>query len=239
MENAATAQPTTESTSAQLSLAQRFRGFLPVVIDVETGGFDCKTNALLEIAAVPIDIDEDGMLIPGTTVSAHVQPAEGTIVDPKSLEVTKIKLDHPLRRAVTEKEALDKVFAHIRIYMKKHECKRAILVGHNAVFDLNFVNAAVERTQHKRSPFHPFSVFDTVTLGGALFGQTVLARIAIANGMEWDGHNAHSAIYDTEQTAQIFCDALNYIAKGVGRNNELPPYITPGMDTDPNQHGNN
>lgn len=221
-----------------MTLAQRFRGFLPVVIDVETGGFDCRTNALLEIAAVPIDIDNNGMLIPGETVSAHVQPAEGTIVDPKSLEITKIKLDHPLRRAVTEKEALDKVFAHIRPYMKKHGCKRAILVGHNAVFDLNFVNAVVERTEHKRNPFHPFSVFDTVTLGGALFGQTVLARIAIANGMEWDGHNAHSAIYDTEQTAKVFCDSLNYIARSAGKTNELPPYAIPGLDTDPTHQHN-
>lgn len=214
----------TDTAPLHHSLHQRFRGFLPVVVDVETGGFDSRKHALLEIAAIPVDLDANGMLIPGATVSAHVAPAEGTEVDPKSLEITKIKLDHPLRRALSEKEALDKVFAHIRAAMKKHNCKRAILVGHNAVFDLNFVNAAVERTQHKRCPFHPFSVFDTVTLGGALWGQTVLARVAIANGMEWDGHNAHSAIYDTEQTAQVFCDALNAIARSAGKDNLLPPY---------------
>ena len=222
----------TDGDTAALTLEKRFRGFLPVVVDVETGGFDCNVNSLLEIAAVPIDISPEGLLIPGPTVSAHVEPAEGTVVDPRSLEITKIKLDHPLRMALTEKEALDKVFAHIRVAMKKHSCKRAILVGHNATFDLNFVNAAAERCQHKRNPFHPFSVFDTVTLGGALWGQTVLARIAIASGLEWDGNFAHSAIYDTEQTAHLFCEALNFIARGVGRNNELPPYSVPGLDSE-------
>ncbi len=190
-------------------MARRFRGYLPVVVDVETGGFDAARNALLEIAAVPIDLDDDGRYILGETSCAHVVPAPGLDIDPASLAVTGIKLDHPFRLAKPEKDALDHVFAPVRTAVKKHGCQRAILVGHNAHFDLGFINAAVARTGHKRNPFHPFSVFDTVTMAGMAYGQTVLARAATAAGLEWDADEAHSAVYDAEQTARLFCRIAN------------------------------
>ena len=190
-------------------MVERFRGYLPVVVDVETGGFDWNKHALLEIAAVPIDLDEHGRFVPGEVASAHIQPAPGTSIDPKSLEVTGIKVDHPLRGAVPEREGLDKVFLPVRAAAKKHGCQRAILVGHNAHFDLNFLNAAVARIEHKRNPFHPFSVFDTVTMAGLAYGQTVLARAAMAAGLGWDPGQAHSAVYDTLQTAKLFCAIAN------------------------------
>lgn len=190
-------------------LAKRFRGYLPVVVDVETGGFDWNRHALLEIAVVPIDVDEGGALVLDTPASAHVVPAPGTQIDPQSLEVTGIDLDHPFRFAKPEREALDHVFATVRAAVKKHACQRAILVGHNAHFDLNFVNAAVARSGHKRNPFHPFSVFDTVTLAGVAYGQTVLARAVQAAGFAWSSEDAHSALYDAEQTAKLFCNIVN------------------------------
>ncbi len=190
-------------------MAQRFRGYLPVVVDVETGGFDWNRHALLEIAAIPLEMGEHGLLHPGQTHSAHVIPAPGTEIDPKSLEVTGIVLDHPFRFAKPEREALDHIFAPVRAAVKKHGCQRAILVGHNAHFDLSFLNAAVARVGHKRNPFHPFSVFDTVTLAGVAYGQTVLARAAQAAGLHWDANEAHSAVYDTEQTARLFCKIVN------------------------------
>ncbi|MGV8959463.1 MAG: ribonuclease T [Stenotrophomonas sp.] len=190
-------------------MSQRFRGFLPVVVDVETGGFDWNRHALLEIAVVPLEMDGNGLLYLGETRSAHVIPAEGTEIDPKSLEITGIVLDHPFRLAKPEREALEHVFAPVRAALKKHGCQRAILVGHNAHFDLNFLNATVARCGHKRNPFHPFSVFDTVTLAGVAYGQTVLARAVQAAGFEWDAEEAHSAVYDTEQTARLFCKIVN------------------------------
>ncbi|MET0813568.1 MAG: ribonuclease T [Pseudoxanthomonas sp.] len=190
-------------------MSRRFRGYLPVVVDVETGGFDWNRHALLEIAVVPIDLDENGAFAMGQTASAHLIPAPGTDIDPKSLEITGIVLDHPFRLAKPEKEALEHVFAPVRAAMKKHGCQRAILVGHNAHFDLNFLNAAVARSGHKRNPFHPFSVFDTVTMAGMAYGQTVLARAIQAAGMEWNADDAHSAVYDTEQTARLFCKIAN------------------------------
>lgn len=194
-----------------IPMMRRFRGYLPVVVDVETGGFDWNRHALLEIACVPIEMDENGRLYPGQTASAHVIPAPGTDIDPKSLEITGIVLDHPFRFAKEEKAALDHVFAPVRAAVKKYGCQRAILVGHNAHFDLNFLNAAIARTAHKRNPFHPFSVFDTVTLAGVAYGQTVLARAAQAAGLEWSATEAHSAVYDTEQTARLFCKITNEV----------------------------
>ena len=190
-------------------MKQRFRGFLPVAVDVETGGFDWNRHALLEIAVVPIDLDESGRYVCGETASAHLEPAPGTEIDPISLEVTGIRLDHPFRLAKPERAALDHVFAAVRTAVRKHECQRAILLGHNAHFDLNFVNAAVARSGHKRNQFHPFSVFDTVSLAGVAYGQTVLARAVQASGDTWNSDEAHSAVYDAEKTARLFCTIAN------------------------------
>lgn len=188
---------------------KRFRGFLPVVVDVETGGFNEQTDALLQIAAVLLDFDEQGQLISSDTHTCHVTPFEGANLEPKSLEINGIDPDHPLRMAISEKQALPKIFKPIREALKRSNCKRAILVGHNANFDLKFINAAAQRTGIKRNPFHLFSTFDTVSLAGLAYGQTVLSRAAQAAGLEWDNNEAHSAIYDAEMTARLFCKIVN------------------------------
>jgi len=192
-------------------MSQRFRGFLPVVVDVETGGFNEVTDALLQIAAVLIDIDEQGQFYCCETVSCHVTPFAGANLDPKSMEVNGIDVHHPFRLAVDEKQALPKIFKPVREAIKQHACNKAILVGHNAHFDLKFINVAAARAGIKRNPFHPFSTFDTVTLAGLAYGQTVLARSIKSAGMEWDPNEAHSAIYDAEMTAMLFCKILNDI----------------------------
>lgn len=190
-------------------MAQRFRGFLPVVVDVETGGFNATTDALLEIAAVILEMDDDGTLRRGSTHAVQVQPFAGANIERAALEVNKIDPDHPLRMAVTEPEALSRIFRPVRQAVSEMGCTRAVLVGHNAHFDLSFINAAVARCNIKRNPFHPFSVFDTATLSGALLGQTVLARALEAAALPYDASEAHSAIYDTERTADLFCLLLN------------------------------
>lgn len=190
-------------------IARRFRGFLPVVVDLETGGFDCQEHALLEMAGCPIEMTDEGVVRPGPTVAVHVEPFPGSKLDPKSMEITGIIPDHPLRQAVDEKVALQTFCQPVREAMKAAGCGRAILVGHNPSFDLGFLNAAIARTGYKRSPFHPFSSFDTATLGGLAFGQTVLARATRAAGIDWDANEAHSAIYDVEKTAALFCAIVN------------------------------
>ena len=191
------------------AIAKRFRGYLPVVIDIETGGFDAKRDALLEIAAVIIRMDDSGRLTPEKARFCHVQPFPGAHLDPKALEFNHIDPYHPFRQAIPENEALQQIFAPIRKAVKQSDCTRAILVGHNAFFDLAFLRAAVERTGHKRDPFHPFSTIDTVSLAALAYGQTVLARAVQSAGLEWDAEEAHSAIYDTERTAALFCTIVN------------------------------
>ncbi len=182
---------------------------MPVVVDLETGGFNSATDALLEIAAVLVDFDDAGNLQIVSSERCHVQAFEGANIEPASLEVNGIDPNHPLRPAIPEKDALQRIFRSVRNQMKEVDCNRAILVGHNAHFDLGFLNAAVERTDIKRNPFHPFSVFDTATLGGVAYGQTVLARAVAAAGIEFNAKEAHSALYDAEKTAELFCGIVN------------------------------
>ena len=190
-------------------MADRFRGFLPVVVDVETGGFNCKTDALLEIAAVLLVSDEEGRLVRNETIRYHVKPFEGANMDPASLAVNGIDPDHPLRPAIDERDALQRVFREVRRAIREANCTRAILVGHNSAFDLGFLNEAIDRSAIKRNPFHPFSSFDTATLCGVAFGQTVLSRAVKAAGLEFDEESAHSAAYDAEITADVFCEVVN------------------------------
>jgi ribonuclease T len=197
------------SNSAASCMAERFRGFLPVVVDVETGGFDAEHDALLEIAAVPLAMDEGGYLQLQPTVSTHVEPFPGANLDPRSLEITGIDPGNPLRGALAERQALDHIFHVVREAVRRTGCQRAILVGHNAAFDLGFLNQAVRRCGHKRNPFHPFSCFDTVSLGGLAYGQTVLSKAVLAAGHAFDSREAHSAVYDAERTAELFCSVVN------------------------------
>ncbi|NOZ52484.1 MAG: ribonuclease T [Gammaproteobacteria bacterium] len=190
-------------------MMHRFRGFLPVVVDVETAGFNSEKDALLEIAAVTVMFDESGCLQKAETYASHVQPFPGANLDKSSLEFTGIDPHHPFRLAVSELEALKNVFNPIRQAVKSSGCSRAILVGHNPAFDLSFLKAAVNRAGIKHNPFHQFSTFDTATLAGLAFGQTVLARAIKAADIDWDSDSAHSARYDAEKTAELFCKIIN------------------------------
>jgi len=192
-----------------IPLAQRFRGYLPVIVDIETAGFNPKKNALLEIAAVIVEINSQHQLEVTERYTTHVVPFKNSELDSAALKFNGIDPHHPFRMAIDEKEALELLFKPIKLAVKRNECSRAILVGHNPAFDIAFLNAAIHRTQIKRSPFHPFSTFDTATLGGLAYQQTVLAKIARAAGLDWDNEKAHSALYDAEKTAELFCKIIN------------------------------
>ncbi len=193
----------------EIHMADRFRSFLPVVVDVETGGFNCKTDALLEIAAVIVGFDDSGELVRRETFRHHVKAFEGANIEAASLAVNGIDPYHPLRPAIDERDALGRLFREVRRAIRENNCSRAVLVGHNAHFDLGFLNEAIARAGIKRNPFHPFSCFDTATLCGVAFGQTVLSRGAKAAGFPFDEESAHSAAYDAEITADVFCEVVN------------------------------
>lgn len=198
-----------ETPAIKANFKERFRGFMPVIIDVETGGFNAKTDALLEIAAVTLDMDDAGKLVVDQVCSYHTEPFEGANVEQSALDFTGIDLDSDSRIAVPEHIALAEVFLSIRRKVKQYECNRAIMVAHNAHFDLNFVNAAAERCDIKRNPFHPFSCFDTATLAGLAFGHTVLAKACELAKIEFSNREAHTAAYDALKTAELFCLIVN------------------------------
>lgn len=192
-----------------VSFKNRFRGFLPVVVDVETGGLSPQTDALLEIAAVMININAEGVLSVGETHSCHVTPFEGSILDPKSLEINRIDPYHPFRFAVKEPQALTHIFQPIEEAIKAQNCQRAVLVGHNSWFDLAFLLAAIKRCKVKNHPFHSFTSLDTATLSALCFGETVLQKALKKASIKFDPNEAHSAIYDAQVTAELFCYIFN------------------------------
>ena len=191
-------------------LSDRFRKFLPVIVDVETGGFNEKTDALLEVAAIRIEMNDDGMLVPGAQFADHILPFEGARCEEAALKVNGIQDPyHPLRKARPEKEVLNDLFELVGQWTEEQQCTRAILVGHNAFFDHKFLFEAARRCGIEQPPFHSFSTLDTVTVGACVYGETVLSKVAIAAGIKWEDNRAHSAIYDAEATALIFCHACN------------------------------
>lgn len=190
-------------------ISGRFRGFLPVVVDIESGGFNARTDALLEVAVVILAMDESGKLFIKESMSKNIDPFPGAIVEKSALEFTGIDLFDPERLSEEEGDALRQLFQPIRREVSKTACTRAVMVGHNAHFDLGFINAAMHRSQIKRNPFHPFSCFDTSTLAGLAFGQTVLAKACQAAGIEFNNKEAHSALYDALRTAELFCTIVN------------------------------
>lgn len=189
-------------------IKQRFRGFLPVVVDVETAGVEPNKHALLEVCIVLIRINEQGNFIRTESYFEHIVPFKDAVLDADSLAFNQIDPYQPLRFAVEEKLALQNLFAPINTALRETQCQRAVLVGHNAWFDLLFIKEAVKRTGLK-SPFHAFTCFDTATLAGLIYGQTVLAKAAKAAGIPFNVSEAHSAIYDAEKTADLFCAMLN------------------------------
>jgi len=198
-----------DQESEPSGLVKRFRGYLPIVIDVECGGFNNQTDAILEIAAVTVGMDEHGILEPEDTWFYRVEPFPGANLEDSALKFTGIDPFHPLRIAHKEPEVFREMFKNIRKKMKSEHCTRAILVGHNAHFDQGFVNAAAERNNLKRNPFHPFSNLDTASLSALAFGQTVLSRACECAGIDFNNEEAHSARYDAEKTAELFCHIVN------------------------------
>ena len=189
--------------------AKRFRGFLPVVVDVETSGLNSATDAMLEIAVVTLGMDKQGNLFPDQTFAYHVEPFIGAHIDPVAMEINKINLETPLRYAIPEQQALHSIFLKIEELLVKTGCQRGVWVGHNAWFDLAFIQAAIKRSNLLKVPFHSFTTFDTATLAAVALGETVLARAVRAANIEFDVSQAHAATYDAERTAELFCYIVN------------------------------
>jgi len=191
-------------------MAQRFRGFLPVVIDVETGGLNPETDALLELAAITLTMDDQGHIQPDTKYYTHIKPFDQANIEESSRSFLGYDPHSALRYAIEEQQMWNQLLPDINETLKKHKCQRAILVGHNAFFDLGFIKASLKRCGYKKDPFHSFTTLDTASLAGLVYGQTVLAKACRAAGIDFDNDEAHSAEYDTEKTTELFCNIINY-----------------------------
>ncbi|WP_371192845.1 ribonuclease T [Glaciecola sp. SC05] len=191
------------------TLAQRFRGYFPVVIDIETAGFNAQTDAILEIAAITLKMNHSGELVIDSVFHEHVEPFEGANIEKAAIDFNGIDPFCALRGALPEDEVFKSLCKHIRKEQKEADCQRSVIVAHNATFDQSFVNAALARENIKRSPFHPFVSFDTTSLAALTVGQTVLIKACEAAGIEFKPSEAHSALYDTQKTAELFCYMVN------------------------------
>jgi ribonuclease T len=191
------------------SIKTRFGNYLPIVVDLETSGVNPLKDAILEIAAVVVTMDEKNKLQPSDLFACHVMPFEGAHIDPAALAINRIDPYHPFRFAIDEKKALNDLFNFVADAVDKAQCHRALLVGHNAHFDLSFIQATMRRCKFKKSPFHAFTCFDTATLAGVVFGKTILAKALQQAKIPFDKNEAHSAIYDAKRTAELFCYISN------------------------------
>ncbi len=219
-----------------MSIAQRFRGFLPVIVDVETAGFDNKLNALLEIGACFVDFDSNGKLAVTEQLHYNIRPFEGAQINQKSCEYINIDPYDPNRQAEDEKTALRSFCKEVSAKVKQHKCKRAIMVAHNAHFDHGFIFAAVDRIHYKRNPFHPFSCFDSATLAGLFYGQTVLSKACAKSGIIYDNAKAHGALYDAQITAQLFCNIVNGLGELFDQLNQVAPYNMDPSEEEESDH---
>lgn len=190
-------------------LSERFRGFYPVVIDIETSGFNPTNNAILEVAAITLQMDSDGWLSLDKTLQFNINPFPGAVIEPAAIAFNGIDLTDLLRAAVDEQVAIESIFKMVRKEIKHAGCNRAVMVAHNAQFDHDFLMVAAQRCKIKRNPFHPFTTFDTAVLGGVVYGQTVLAKACEVADINFDHKEAHSALYDAQKTAHLFCDIVN------------------------------
>lgn len=193
----------------KLNMATRFRGLLPVVIDVETSGLNPATDGMLEIAAVTVRMNDQGLLQPDQTYFYPVELFVGAHINPDSLAITGIDPTQPLRYAIPERQALHRIFNKVKEQLTLTGCHRGVLVGHNAWFDLAFLQAAIKRCYFSKAPFHSFTTFDTATLAGVVLGETVLAKAMRAAKIHFDVSQAHCAAYDAEKTAELFCYMVN------------------------------
>lgn len=198
-----------EKKVSSKDMSTRFRGFYPVIIDIETAGFDYKKNAVLEIAAVTVTYDAQNQLIPDKTYAYHVIPFASATFDADALKFNGIDPYHPFRFAKSESDVLQDLFKQVKEQQKIHRCSRAVMVAHNPIFDMGFFQAMITRCEIKKNPFHAFTTFDTATLAAAAYGQTVLAKAMEKAEIEFNAKEAHSAIYDAEKTAELFCKIIN------------------------------
>ena len=155
-----------------------------VVFDLETTGFSPDKNKIIEIGAVKVErgaITErfSTFVNPEVPIPFHIE------------ELTSIRDD-----MVMDAPKIEEILPQFLEF-----CEGAIMVAHNAEFDMSFIRKNCERQQLTAE----FTVIDTVALARMLLphlNRFKLDTVAKALGISLDHH--HRAVDDAACTAEIF-----------------------------------
>ena len=180
---------------------QKFSGNY-VVFDIETTGFSPSKDRIIEIGAVKVT---DGKIT--EKFSTFVNPQI-----PIPFEIEKLT-------GITDSMVLDAEDITAVLPKFLEFCSDAVLVAHNASFDVNFITKNAERMGIAIEP----TVLDTVTLARQLLpnlGRYKLDTVAKALGISLANH--HRAVDDAGATAEIFAAFVEMLRKmGIEDLNQL------------------
>ncbi len=164
-----------------------------VVFDIETTGFSPVTNRIIEIGAVKV---EDGQIT--DRFSTFVNPEV-----PIPFEIEKLTSIND--SMVMDAETIEVVLPRFLDFVGN-----AVLVAHNANFDVSFIRENAERQQ---IPVN-FTYVDTVGIARMLLtGQAKYTLDAVAKTLKISLENHHRAVDDAECTAEIFMKFINMLEK--------------------------
>ena len=164
-----------------------------VVFDIETTGFSPVTNRIIEIGAVKVD---KGQIVDRFSVFVNPQ-----VPIPFEIE----KLTGINDSMVMEAETIESVLPQFLDFVGD-----AVLVAHNANFDVSFIK---ENAKRQQIPVD-FTYVDTVGIARMLLtGQSKYTLDAVAKTLKISLENHHRAVDDAECTAEIFMKFIEMLAK--------------------------
>lgn len=162
-----------------------------VIFDLETTGLSNRLDEIIEFGAVKMKdrevIDRKQLFVnPKRSIPAHIS-----------------SLTHINQSDVDAAKPIEDVFDDLKQWIGD-----AVLVAHNATFDVGFMNAAARKLG---KPEFSNPVIDTLPLAHAMLD---LKRYRLGNvcrhyGVKYDGEGAHRADYDAEVLSQVLCHMLN------------------------------
>ena len=164
-----------------------------VVFDIETTGFSPVANRIIEIGAVKVD---KGQVV--DRFSVFVNPE---VPIPFEIE----KLTGINDSMVMEAETIETILPQFLDFVGD-----AVLVAHNANFDVSFIK---ENAKRQQLPVD-FTYVDTVGIARMLLtGQAKYTLDAVAKTLKISLENHHRAVDDAECTAEIFMKFIEMLAK--------------------------
>lgn len=179
-----------------------------VVVDIETTGLNPRTDKITEIAACKV-------------VKGEIVDQFSALVNPEiNISQDIAELTGITNEMVKDAEKIDSVFDKFLDFMDD-----AIIVAHNASFDISFLKEAAKRLN---TEFNPTTV-DTLALSRGLMPNLLKYKLdVVCNELNIELKKHHRASADAEATAMIFiklCEMLK--KKGVSRVSDIESATQP------------